>query len=1443
MQSPAPIIILHLSDLHFGNEGSDQAKSDAKQAVLKSLLECIAALPPEWKPNMVCISGDIAWSATEDQYKDAEAWVRKLLSQLALTSEDLIVCPGNHDIERSLAASPPKEHEEADKLFLLPIAETDSLHQPFTEYSAFCSRLGIPKYLCGDVESYLVGIRRHRGLVFASYNSAWFAKGGDLGRLWMGLPLLRHMEAKNQLPKLQAMGSDTVIALMHHPFDWLHDAEKHQRDLRKCTTEFLCYRTSLLLTGHTHDTAKEPTLLNNRCWHFPAGATYDHDRHFNAFRLIRISPPQIDQISYEYDPRSPDDGWIRKGDPASLPLSFRPEYWSVIASHTDLFIAQDSRPADQVTANAGLSYSKAIDTDAVSIADNDNEKEIDLEIKRTVELVNQGHTKQGQGELSQLYVRAEALAVSKTLLARIANNWGLCLLENDAIEEAAEKFRLATEHDPTNALMFANLAEARLRQGNVGAAKGAIEKARELKGNDVHVLNVYGDYLVKSAQRDLFPALFTELSTVHDESVEWQVVIAQLHFDAGHVSDAKLLLRQIPQPGQERKEVKELLARVLIEDVRTQVHQNMELAKDLPIALRTQIKEAQQLLDDLIIECKDHDGKRMMAALHVNRGATRALLEQWEDALRDYDKVLAEEPENKHVIKARLMALIGAKRFDEAMGIVSQQTDPLLSFALAQSLLDAGLNDPAIKVLETLNVSDTDDTLQKLQLLMMGWKRLSKPQEVASIIKVLETNFPSNANALCQRAEYAHDQGDTETAIRLLEQAVGSAQDAKWKNFATLNLANLLLTEGKGEEAVKVLESAEYGKDDALLRKYAAAMYFAGRADTALQIIETNLIQWKNDAEILGIFVEILESIGDFARAIEFAKILVSLAPAHIGYKLILGRLQPAMGQYEDARKILDTIDIEIALARAEFIVPLAFQYRCLGLVDRAIELMLRAREKHFSNPDVHQAFISIFLSLPAEHLARQTLEAVAVDTVVTFTQDGTKHSYLITEGKDADLRRSELSADSHMAKVLLGKKPGDEVIVKDQGLEKSSVRVDSILTKYGYALAETLNKYSTWFPERMDLQKGDISQIEAIAQEIGKRRNRLDMILSFYRKNQMPVGMMAKLLGTTLPQVWLDVINSPGMNFRISFGSLDDLNPQREAVSTCQTVILDTTAVLTVALLGIEESVRVAFKKLLVAGSVLGELESAIQQEAIDAKSQLPAHMPEAAKVQDRLTLLRRAQEFALSLEVHASPELLSESSDKERNIYGKTGTASFILAKREQAAIYSDDVAFRIVIRNEHGIKGFCTQTLLLRLTALHIITADQYTVLIAKLMAHRYWYILVNAFDFLRMFKDKQIVTDSFKALASGLTKPCDLDRLVDVVIEFMQHLWLGGVPFSTSDLFLREMLNPICSSYSTSIVERTMTAALREKFGHMPTFYGVLIYTVKTLLKQSESRQNH
>lgn len=57
--SDTPTIILHLSDLHFnGNE--DICDGIDRENIFDSLITKIQGLGDAWKPNVVCITGDIA---------------------------------------------------------------------------------------------------------------------------------------------------------------------------------------------------------------------------------------------------------------------------------------------------------------------------------------------------------------------------------------------------------------------------------------------------------------------------------------------------------------------------------------------------------------------------------------------------------------------------------------------------------------------------------------------------------------------------------------------------------------------------------------------------------------------------------------------------------------------------------------------------------------------------------------------------------------------------------------------------------------------------------------------------------------------------------------------------------------------------------------------------------------------------------------------------------------------------------------------------------------------------------------------------------------------------------------------------------------------------------------------------------------------------------------
>jgi predicted MPP superfamily phosphohydrolase len=165
--------ILHITDLHFGRDPSEGA-SDERQLALDRLLNTIEGLDEPWIPTVICLSGDVAFSGRMEEYELAAAWLKRLLSILHLSPANLVICPGNHDIERTFArtyARPPSS-EEADQCLGTPIAE--QYLRAFANFSGFCDKLGMPKYSLGEVDGYLTGYRCIDGVRFVSLNSSWF---------------------------------------------------------------------------------------------------------------------------------------------------------------------------------------------------------------------------------------------------------------------------------------------------------------------------------------------------------------------------------------------------------------------------------------------------------------------------------------------------------------------------------------------------------------------------------------------------------------------------------------------------------------------------------------------------------------------------------------------------------------------------------------------------------------------------------------------------------------------------------------------------------------------------------------------------------------------------------------------------------------------------------------------------------------------------------------------------------------------------------------------------------------------------------------------------------------------------------------------------------------------------------------------------------------------
>lgn len=307
---------LHISDIHFGH-GNVSQSWDQRLVTSELRLDIAKAQKAGYPhPDVVLLTGDVAFSggvrnragsSQAAEYGEARDWLNGLMQDLGLSPELVFVIPGNHDIQRNvdedrnvhrLVNDLREGRDLLDSVWAYPDDEI-LLARRQANYLDFASGFGAKTPRLFWMEQ----VKARMGLTvrLVGLNSSLLCANDedqgklDIGNEQLGLTLLR--------PPIEP--AELVVALTHHPFDWLRGTATAVQIIQRYAHIHLC--------GHIHQA--DSTLISTgggmHLVHVVAGAVHD------------LATPKGAPLRYGYS-----FGSIHAAPDGAITLRVWPRAWS-----------------------------------------------------------------------------------------------------------------------------------------------------------------------------------------------------------------------------------------------------------------------------------------------------------------------------------------------------------------------------------------------------------------------------------------------------------------------------------------------------------------------------------------------------------------------------------------------------------------------------------------------------------------------------------------------------------------------------------------------------------------------------------------------------------------------------------------------------------------------------------------------------------------------------------------------------------------------------------------------------------------------------------------------------------------------------------------------------------------------------------------------------------
>ena len=1014
---------------------------------------------------------------------------------------------------------------------------------------------------------------------------------------------------------------------------------------------------------------------------------------------------------------------------------------------------------------------------------------------------------------------------------RVLTNLAFVEMSSDKPKEAARLYLEAKDYQPNDKIARANEAFAYLLLEQQEKAFELAGKLREKFPRSGFVLGIF----IQSAPGSTKLAALEKMATGNLLVEDYDYVehaLAERALNYGEIQKAEDFVRSAITKNSSTPRLWLLLGAILLESERQKITTDPELETSLCDPER--LSEAEGALSKAVELAKKRHLTSEIAAALLRRSQVKKLLKKNAEARKDLDEARQTAPQNPSVIEAYAISLGSEEKHNEAIDFLQKLLPNSLSnhgrMCLGVFLLDRGCSGDAISAAKILaHVARSEEKLPedfRYKCVEFAFQAFDKEKQFDAANELLgklpkETISQVSIETLTARLHLL--EGNQDEALKNAEAALlALKQDVTISAFKVRHLADLLMTLRRFDDSLVLWQQIAVPNVLNLdIRNLLECASRLNRDDIMLETFK-KLRQAKVfiDRKLLDSELSLLHKY-DTDRTIEILEQEIKQRPDDKELKLKLSIMGLVLDRADLINQDLssipafDKVEPQIAVGAVRVL-------KKIGEEQYAVRYAYEVLRHNFQDPDAHTAFI-LALSPFENEPSLEKPDCVDIDTAVRYTEQGVSDpNWIIIEAKtnrNSPFLEHEYSPNDTIYKEIKGKRVGDTFVLAS-GMQNRIGKILEIQNKYLHRYQNCIEKWQIRFPESPRMQwikltkksgkSGEsMPDMSPLLEIINKKHEDLTKFEQIYKKdNRLSAHIFGRFLGLNTVEALHHLALQNEIPVRCCYNSLEEDKQAKKALRSCDTIVLDISAIASLFLLNRLDLLEHCPIDLMISQNTLVQIQKMIANKVYNPSGYLvnteSGHVFKESTAKQQNEHIDRLRNLVNLIKDNCKivpcEELAKMESDKREmfsNLFELYGTEALILSTVPGRVLWTDDLTQAEIARNEYKVSRVWTQLVVEKHVESGIFDLKTFFDISAKLVGYGYETTGINP----QIIRQAGILADwdinrwpLSQALSIFTKESVELKGLLLVAGEFLRLLYLESLqPITKTNITVRILEN--------------------------------------------------